>query len=126
LGVVRSDEEVGRNSPNQDARDDVLPPKNANKLGEVNEERARKVGERRDAIVRMIANFGPMGAPDLCERLAQDCDIKASAQTVRDDCAALAEDNQLVTVGRKWDVVREISEALPVPVGFSTNGHGEH
>jgi hypothetical protein len=117
--VGRTDEEVVQNSTNMGditANDDT-------RLVEANEAKQRKVVERRDAIVRMIELVGPMSGPDLVQRLGEDIGIKASAQTVRDDCAALVEDGRLVVVGRKWDVVRIVADQRPEIVGFSTNGN---
>jgi hypothetical protein len=117
--VGRTDEEVVQNSTNMGditANDDT-------RLVEANEAKQRKVVERRDAIVRMIELVGPMSGPDLVQRLGEDLGIKASAQTVRDDCAALVEDGRLVVVGRKWDVVRIVADQRPEIVGFSTNGN---
>lgn len=120
--VGRSLPEVGPTSPNQDAQDADITTKAADKLVELNEAKQRKVGERRDAVVRIIAAVGPMGAPDLVEKLAEDCGIKASAQTVRDDCAALVDDGRLTVVGRKWDIPRIVAVHQPEEIGISANG----
>jgi hypothetical protein len=83
----------------------------------------QKVAIRRGAISRLIEAYGPMGAPELVEKLFNDCNIKASRQTIRDDCTALVEDGRLIQDGRKWDVVRIVADQRPAPVGFSTNGN---
>lgn len=121
--VGRTEEPIVRNSPNQDAQDDHITTKNDAKLGEANDAKQRKLCERREAIVRMVETFGPMSAPELVEKLGEDCGIKASAQTVRDDCALLVEESKLVVDGRKWS---RIAVVVPTPVEFSTNGHSHH
>jgi hypothetical protein len=121
--VVRNDDEVGRSLPDFGGKMDDITTKEEGMLGEANEAKIRKVGERRAAIVRLVEMLGPMGAPELVQRLAEDFGIKVSAQTVRDDCAHLTDALEFVTVGRKWDVVRIVADQRPAPVGFSTNGN---
>lgn len=123
VGVVRSDDEVGRIDTETSGKMDDITTKTTSKLGEANEAKQRKVCERRDAIVRMVDLFGVMGAPELVEKLGDDCGIKASAQTVRDDCAALVEDGRLIVVGRKWDTHRIVAVQQSETIGFSANGH---
>lgn len=96
-----------------------LPPT----VDQLNEARRRKVGERRTAITQLLESYGPMGAPELCEKLLNDRDIKASTQTVRDDCNALVTEGHLIPAGRKWDINRSIIVALPTMPKPILNGH---
>lgn len=96
-----------------------LPPT----VDQLNAARRRKVVERREAITQLIESYGPMGAPELCEKLLNDRDIKASAQTIRDDCNALVSESRLVTAGRKWDIPHTITVALPQLAQPVLNGH---
>lgn len=123
--VGRIVEEVGRTDTETSGKMDHITTKNTEKLGEANEAKQRKVCERREAIVRIITAVGTMGAPELVEKLGEDCGIKASPQTVRDDCAALVDEGRLIVVGRKWDVPRITTVQQPEEIEFSTNGHSE-
>lgn len=96
------------------------------KIAQANDGKQRKIADRHEAIVALCSMYGAMSAPELSEKLMSDRGIKASAQTVGDDCRHLVELARLTTVGKKWDVAREISEALPVAVSFSTNGNSDH
>lgn len=91
-----------------------------------NDGKQRKITERHDAIVTLCHMYGAMSAPELSKKLMDDRGIKASAQTVGDDCRRLVEEKRLVTVGKKWDVPRIVAEQLPAQVEFSTNGHSRH
>lgn len=98
-----------------------LPPS----VDEMNEARRRKVGERRTAITQLLESYGPMGAPELVEKLQNDRNIKASAQTVRDDCNALVAEypSRLIPAGRKWDINRPVTAHLPTISTPVLNGH---
>lgn len=95
-------------------------------LPKANDARQQMVTERRLAIIQLCESYGAMGAPDLAKRLRDDRGIVASAQTVRDDCNALVDARQLVAAGRKWDVARTISTALPTTPAPVLNGNGQH
>lgn len=98
------------------------------KFGELsaegNEGKRRKVDERRNAICDMIGSYGPMSAPELKDKLMADHNIKASEDTIRDDCNALVYEGRLLRDGRKWSKPQAI--AISMPVEFSTNGHIKH
>lgn len=87
--------------------------------------RQRKIAERHNAIVELIQAYGPQSAPELSTKLMSDRGIKASDQTVGDDCRHLVASGRLVMAGRKWDVSQAVAP-VPEPVEFSTNGHGKH
>jgi hypothetical protein len=93
------------------------------KIAQANDGKQRKIADRHEAIVALCSMYGAMSAPELSEKLMSDRGIKASAQTVGDDCRHLVELGRITTFGKKWDVVRIIAEQLPVTVGFSTNGN---
>lgn len=97
------------------------------KFGELsvegNEGKRRKAEERRNAICDLIGIYGPMSAPELKDKLMADRNIKASEDTIRDDCNALVDEGQLARDGRKWG--RSQVKAIPMPVEFFTNGQGK-
>lgn len=118
----RTDDDAHQNTTNGE---NVTPGFGPQNLPKANDARQQMVEERRAAIVELCESYGAMGAPDLAKRLRDDRGIVASAQTVRDDCRAMVDARQLVTVGRKWDVARTIS-ALPTATQPTRNGNGKH
>lgn len=92
-------------------------------IAELNAERQRQIAERRGNILHLFATYGEMGASDLQSRLQDDCNVKTSERTVRDDLAALVDDGELMKSGRgRWDVSRAIAEALPTMEAPVLNG----
>lgn len=96
------------------------------KIAVANDGKQRKIMERHDAIVSLCTMYGAMSAPDLSAKLMADRGVKASAQTVGDDCRQLVADGRLVTVGKKWDIDRPTVIDLPAVPEPYTNGVSHH
>lgn len=96
------------------------------KIAVANDGKQRKITERHDAIVSLCTMYGAMSAPDLSAKLMADRGVKASAQTVGDDCRQLVADGRLVTVGKKWDIDRPRTTELPALAEVYTNGVNHH
>lgn len=109
--------------------DEKSGERSSEKFGELsaegNEGKRRKADERRNAICDLIGIYGMMSAPELKDKLLADRCIKASEDTIRDDCNALVEAGRLVRDGRKWSKPQSIA-SVPEPVRFSTNVHNRH
>lgn len=103
--------------------------RSSEKFGELSAEgnaaKRRKIEERYNAICDLIGIYGTMSAPELKDKLLADRGIKASEDTIRDDCNTLVDAGRLVRDGRKWSTPQALV-VLPESVGFSTNGHGGH
>lgn len=107
--------------------DEKIGERSSEKFGELSAEgnaaKRQKIEERHNAICDLIGIYGTMSAPDLKDKLLADRNIKASEDTLRDDCNALVTDGRLIRNGRKWSKAQVIAP-VPESVGFSTNGHG--
>lgn len=90
-------------------------------LDAVNAERQQKMAERRDSIVRLLINFGPMSVRDLRDALAEDCNIIVSDKTGRKDLGVLADAGRVTEADGVWSATMQ-----PTAVEFSTNGVAHH
>lgn len=112
---------IGNNDTSVTAEDSLqtaagFGPEN---LPAANAERQRLIEERQQAIVSLIAAYGPLTTAEIKAKLKEDRNIIASERTLRDDCNSLA---QLVKVGRQWDLLRTIAHELPNMAAPAING----
>lgn len=134
-GVIRAfvDDALGemlaelRNSAGDSGSPQTMEPAEPNQIAgfgpdnlpAANAERQRLIEGRQQAIVALIAAYGPLTTAEIKARLQEDRGIEASERTLRDDCNSLA---QLAKAGRKWDLLRTIALELPSAPMPAING----
>lgn len=91
-------------------------------IADMNAERQRQIEERQQAIINLLAAYGPMSTSELATKLEEDRGIKASDRTIRSDCGTLEGAGDIVKDGRKWSMVQRITEKLPTIRQPALNG----